>query len=237
MNKKLDTILSEEISRFNDILSYTLTEGHHYKFYEAEEEVGTEDVIDEPGEMPVDDTEEVIDDTDLETGDEVSDETGVDTTEMEPEPIEDEGDIEVDVTDLVNSTKEMNIKADDIVQKIVGTTTKIEDMINKVDGVEKSLQKMDSLVQQMQSLTKQVELMRPPTESERRKALAKDSYPFNVTQDDYAEGTGPKTQTDLEGRPDKLSMMDNLVNDYNETDIKHSFYNVEDKEERKISNY
>jgi len=235
MNINKKNILSEEISRFNDILSYTLEEGNHYKFYEAEEN----EVVEEPEESA---EEELVDDTELDT--EPAEEELVDDAEGLEEPegdveatTNDEGDIEIDVTELVNSTKEMNTKTDDVVSKITDTASKIESMISRVDGVEKSLNKMDSLIQQMQSLTKQVELMRPHTEEERRKVLAKDSYPFSVTQDEYLENMGPKTQTDLEGRPDKLSMMDNLVNDYNEVDIKHSFYNVEDKEERKISNY
>jgi hypothetical protein len=142
----------------------------------------------------------------------------------------------VDVTELVNSTKEMAAKADDIVQKIANSSQKIEDIINKVNSVEQGLQKMDSLVQQMDALTKQVELMRPPTEEERRKVLAKDSYPFSVTQDEYMSGNAPKTQTDLENRPDKLSMMDNLMNNYNEADIKNSFYNSNNNE-KPVSNY
>jgi len=146
------------------------------------------------------------------------------------ESTNEDGDIEVDVTDLVTSAKEMNTKTDDVIEKITNASSKIEDMINKVSNVEKNLEKMDSLVQQMQKLSKEVELMRPQTEEERRAALAKDSYPFSVTQDEYLEDMGPKTQTDLEGRPDKLSMMDNLVNDYNEVDIKHSFNNVGDKQ-------
>jgi len=246
MSKKLDNILSEEIKRFNNIMSYQdkLYEGHHYKFYEAEEEAPVEVA---PEEVPVDagiDT----------TGDQAPMDPGMDTTAPEEAPVADtepalgdevapeeapaapEGDVEVDVTELVNSTKEMAAKADDIVQKIANSSQKIEDIINKVNSVEQGLQKMDSLVQQMDALTKQVELMRPPTEEERRKVLAKDSYPFSVTQDEYMSGNAPKTQTDLENRPDKLSMMDNLMNNYNETDIKNSFYNSNNNE-KPVSNY
>ena len=245
MNKKLDNILSEEIKRFNNIMSYQdkLYEGHHYKFYEAEEEVAPVDAA--PEEAPVDAGVDT-------TGDEAPMDPGMDTTAPEEAPVDSgldttgevapeveaapEGDVEVDVTELVNSTKEMAAKADDIVQKIANSSQKIEDIINKVNSVEQGLQKMDSLVQQMDALTKQVELMRPPTEEERRKVLAKDSYPFSVTQDEYMSGNAPKTQTDLENRPDKLSMMDNLMNNYNEADIKNSFYNSNNNE-KPVSNY
>ena len=249
MSKKLDNILSEEIKRFNNIMSYQdrLYEGHHYKFYEAEEEVAPEEVPvdagvdmtgaeEAPVEAGVDTTggEEAAVDPGLDTtgGEEVPADPGMDATaEVAPE-----GDVEVDVTELVNSTKVMAAKADDIVQKIANSSQKIEDIINKVNNVEQGLQKMDSLVQQMDALTKQVELMRPPTEEERRKVLAKDSYPFSVTQDEYMSGNAPKTQTDLENRPDKLSMMDNLMNNYNEADIKNSFYNSNNNE-KPVSNY
>ena len=233
MSKKLDNILSEEIKRFNNIMSYQdkLYEGHHYKFYEAEEEAPVEVA---PEEVPVDagiDT----------TGDQAPMDPGMDTTAPEEAPVADtepalgdevapeeapaapEGDVEVDVTELVNSTKEMAAKSEDIIQKIASSNEKIEAIINKVSGVEQNLQKMESLVQKMDALAKQVELMRPPTEEERRKALAKDSYPFNVTQDEYMAGSGVKTQTDLESRPDKMSMMDSLMGNYNEMDVKNSF--------------
>jgi hypothetical protein len=245
MSNNLDKILSEEIKRFNKIMSYQdrLSEGHHYKFYEAEEdEIAPEEApvdagVDTTGgeEAPVDTGGEDMG-ADMTGTEEVpaTDDAGVDTTgEVAPEA---EGDVEVDVTELVNSTKEMAAKADDIVQKIANSSEKIEAIINKVNSVEQNLQKMDSLVQQMDALTKQVELMRPPTEEERRKVLAKDSYPFSVTQDEYMSGNSTKTQTDLEKRPDKMSMMDSLMNNYNEMDIKNSFYKS-DNNDKPVSNY
>lgn len=245
MSNNSNKVLSEEINRFNKIMSYQdrLYEGHHYKFYEAE---GDEVAPEEP---PVDAG------VDTTGGEEMPADAGIDTTGGEEMPLDaapeeeptdagmdttgeatPEGDVEVDVTDLVNSTKEMAAKTDDIVQKIISSSEKIEDIVNKVNGVEQNLQKMDALVQQMTALAKQVELMRPPTEEERRKVLAKDSYPFNVTQDEYMAGIATKTQTDLEKRPDKMSMMDNLMNNYNEMDIKNSFYKA-DNNEKPVSNY
>lgn len=252
MNKNLDKILSEEIKRFNKIMSYQdrLSEGHHYKFYEAEEdEVAPEEAPVEAGAEEVPAADAGVDTTGGDMGVDTTadasaeempaDDAGVDTTgEVAPEggEVAPEGDVEVDVTELVNSTKEMTAKADDIVQKIASSSEKIEAIINKVNSVEQNLQKMDSLVQQMDALAKQVELMRPPTEEERRKVLAKDSYPFNVTQDEYMAGTAVKTQTDLENRPDKMSMMDSLMNNYNEMDIKNSFYNANNND-KPVSNY
>lgn len=242
MNKNLDKVLSEEVKRFNSIMAYQekLGEGHHYKFYEAEGDAPTEEdpALDAGVDTAVPDAEMGAEAPAMDAGVD----TAVPDTEMgvepgmEAAPVAPEGDTEVDVTDLVNTSKELAGKTDSIMQKIVDSSSKIEAIINKVSGVEQGLQKMDSVIQQMNALTKQVELMRPPTEEERRKALAKDSYPFSVTQDEYMGGNAPKTQTDLENRPDKLSMMDSLMNNYNEMDIKNSFYNSNNNE-KPVSNY
>jgi hypothetical protein len=249
MSKNLNKVLSEEVKRFNSIMAYQekLSEGHHYKFYEAEEDAPAEEVPAEDtavpdaemgAEAPAADAgvDTAVPDAEMGGAEEVpAADAGVDTTAVAPEAAP-EGDTEIDVTDLVNTSKELGGKTDSIIQKIADSSTKIEAIINKINGVEQGLQKMDSVIQQMNALTKQVELMRPPTEGERRKALAKDSYPFSVTQDEYMGGTAPKTQTDLENRPDKLSMMDSLMNNYNATDIKNSFYNANNNE-KPVSNY
>jgi hypothetical protein len=254
MNKNLDKVLSEEVKRFNSIMAYQekLGEGHHYKFYEAEEDAPAEEVpaADAGVDTAVPDAELGVEapatdagvDTavpDTEMGAEPGMEVAPEAAPVDPEGGEmppAEGDTEIDVTDLVNTSKELSGKTDSIIQKIADSSSKIEAIINKVSGVEQGLQKMDSVIQQMNALTKQVELMRPPTEEERRKALAKDSYPFSVTQDEYMSGNAPKTQTDLENRPDKLTMMDSLMNNYNEMDIKNSFYNANNNE-KPVSNY
>ena len=245
MNINKKTTISEEVKRFNNIMTYTLGEGHHYKFYEAEEEAPVEDPALDVTDPNVDANADMgSEPTDMTTDDTAGTETDAPAAEEIPATgeapamggeVAPEGDTEIDVTELVNTSKELGAKTEDILQKITGTTDRINDVIAKVNGVEQSLQKMDSLIQQMNALTKQVELMRPATEEERRKVLAKDSYPFSVTQDEYMAGTGAKTQTDLENRPNKMSMLDNLMNNYNETDIKNSFYTNDN--EKPVSNY
>jgi len=195
-NKKLGTLLEEEIKRFNKIVSYqddlSLNEVS-YRFYTEEVE---EEPIEEPAEEPMDDM------------------GGEEPTE---EPMDDEV-TEIDVSDLVNNTQEINTK----IESLNANMSKINDIMGKVNAIEVSLTKMDDFVNQIQALSKQVELMRPPTEEERRKALAKDSYPFNISMDDYNKGAGEKNQTELEDNS-KMSMMDTLMNNYNEMDIKRSF--------------
>ncbi len=220
MSKKLDTILESEIRRFNTIIAYqdkmALNEVS-YRFYnEADEMAPDEDPeIQEP---EVDGTEDEMMDTPV-------DEPAIDGTEDDmmdtPEPQatdSDEGVTEIDVTELVNNTNDIKGKLEGIGSGL----EKINDIVNKINKIETNLVKMDNVIDQLNSLARQVELMRPPTEEERRKALAKDSYPFNVTVDDYNKGVGPKNQTELENSS-KMSMFDTLMKDYNETDVKRSF--------------
>ena len=241
---KLNKILENEIKRFNTIIAYqdkmSLSEGA-YRFYnEAEEEVPAQDApVDDapPADAAIDGTEapatdgtEVTDGTeDLNTQDMGTEAPATDGTE---DVATDEDVTEIDVTDLVNDTNEIKGK----ISSIEGNLSKMDSIMSKVDNLTNNVSKMDELIGKMEMLAKQVELMRPPTEAERRKALSKDSYPFSVTQDEYMSGDATKTQTDLEKRPDKMSMMDSLMNNYNEMDIKNSFYNSNNND-KPVSNY
>jgi hypothetical protein len=218
MSKKLDTLLEGEIKRFNSIIAYqdklNLDEVS-YRFYNEAEEVTPEEptMDDVPAEEPA------VDGTEADMGDvSAVEEPPMDDVPVEEPSVGDEEVTEVDVTDLVNSTNDIKTKLD-------GVTTgldKINDIVNKVNTIETNLVKMDSVINQLNSLAKQVELMRPPTEEERRKALTQDSYPYNVSIDDYNKGVAVKNQTDLENSS-KMSMLDTIMKDYNETDIKKSF--------------
>lgn len=231
---KLNNILENEIKRFNTIIAYqdkmSLSEGA-YRFYnEAEEEVpvtdGTEEAPVDPAVEPTTDGTEApaVDGTEDAPADDI---TATDGTEQAPADdmgATDEDVTEIDVTDLVNDTNEIKGK----ISSIEGNLTKMDAIMGKVESLSSNMSKMDDVISKMEALAKQVELMRPPTEAERRKALAKDSYPFNVSIDQYNNGEGVKTQTDLESEPNKMSMLDNLMADYNDSTIRDSFYAPQD---------
>ena len=150
------------------------------------------------------------------------DNTDIDMTGNE-DGLGDDDTTEVDVTELVNNSNELKLKISDVIGKIDQNNQKFADIIKSVDFIQNSVGKMDLLIGKMEELTKQVELSRPATEEERRKALAKDSYPFSVTMDEYEKGTGTKNQTQMEKNP-KMSMMKAIMADYNDTTVKDSFY-------------
>lgn len=218
MSKKLNTLLESEINRFNAIIAYQdkmAIDEVSYRFYnEAEEVAPAEEPIDTaPVDAAVDATAEVPAEEPMAT--EPTD-VATDAPVEEPAPAEDV--TEVDVTELVNSTNDIKSK----IEGLAGGIEKINDIMGKVSEIETNLTKMDDLIGKMESLAKQVELMRPPTEEERRKALTQDSYPFNISIDDYNKGTGAKTQTDLENSS-KMSMFDTIMNDYSDIEVKKSF--------------
>ena len=228
MSKKLKNLLESEIKRFNTIIAYqnklSLNEVS-YRFYNEVDDVSGGEPPLTDTEAPVDATEEPIDGTEAPLD---GTEAPIDGTEAPVDdmntsadvpPVEDEEVTEVDVTDLVNDTNEIKTK----IGAIEGGLSKIDGIISKVDNIENGLSKMDSLIGKMEALAKQVELMRPPTEEERRKALAKDSYPFSVTLDQYNSGANDmKTQTDLE-QGSKMSMLNSIMNDYNDGNVANSF--------------
>jgi hypothetical protein len=258
MNKKLNEVLSKELGRFHQILSYQdnlIKEGSYYfhqQLPEAEgddpnapppveqptEEPGGEAETNEPqGIDPNNPTGEVgvpnepLDtsaDAGMEepTGDAGMDDMGAEGG-MDDAGMGDEETTEVDVTELVNGTNDLKMKVQDVLTKVDQSTQQFSALMSRVDAIQNNVTKMDSLIGRMQDLAKQVELMRPPTETERRQSVAKDSYPFSVTMDDYSKGLGQKTQTDMEKNP-KMSMMKTIMSDYNDGQVKDSFYSPQD---------
>jgi len=238
MNNKLNEALNKELKRFNAITAYQNNlriDEVSYRFYNEADEPGEEEM------PPMTDTPPAVDNqTDVpaeipgQTPDVPAemppapeapiDTPPVDNAEVPMDPNIDpnmggEEDVtEIDITDLVNTTNEMGVKIDGISTGIA----KIDAVMNRVASIEANLSKMDALIGSMEQIAKQVELMRPPTEEERKRALAKDSYPYSVTLDQYNNGEGVKNQTELEGNK-KMSMLDNLIADYNESNIKDSF--------------
>ena len=252
MNKKLDEALQRQINRLKAIDTYhdTLKEGvyqFHQELPEAEEEAPEQPPVDpgtpNPGEMapsaqggeqptdgamppPAGDPNDPQGGMTPDAG--VAPEGGDMNGGMDDAPadpgMEDGGDTEVDVTDLVNNSNQVNANVMTMMSKIDQTAQKFDAMFNQVSSLEGTVGKMDSIIMQMQALTKQVELMRPPTETERRKAVASDSYPYNISLEDYEKGEGAKNQTELEKNPNsKMSMMKTIMSDYNDSTVKDSF--------------
>lgn len=246
---KLDEALVKQLNRFSQITKYQddlVSEGlyqFHQDLPESDETEDLESNIEEPMDntaSPTDPqgglndapenpgTNEPAGVEDPNIGDEVPMDNTTPPTDGIEEPMNDAEDTtEVDVTDLVNNSNEIKMSVTNMISKIDQTSQQFNNMMSRVNNIEGSVSKMDTLIGKMEQLAKQVELMRPPTEEERRKAVANNSYPYNVNLEDYEKGRGAKNQTDLEKNP-KMSMMKTIMSDYNDSTVKDSFTIPED---------
>ena len=136
-------------------------------------------------------------------------------------------DTEVDITDLINNSNEIKLSVQNVLDNVQANTQQFGALANRVNTIESGLSKMDAVIGKLGELAKQVALMRPPTEAERREAVAKESYPYNISIEDYQKGKGAKNQTQLEEDP-KMSMMKNIMQGYNDSKIKDSFYSPQE---------
>lgn len=147
----------------------------------------------------------------------------------EPAPIEDE--VELDVTELVNSTDEAKAAADQANQKadqLLGMMSKLEGQIsdmnsigNKIDNLEAELEK------------------RAPTPEEKIEMRSLDSYPYNLKLTDFwktQDGQYDVLGTDqAEGEPKEYTLtQDDVDSDYSEAHVKRSLDDTNPYEEEDI---
>jgi hypothetical protein len=92
---------------------------------------------------------------------------------------------EVDVTDLVNMTK--NIKNELEMSKTENDDVlrKMDDVFSKLDDLEMKLGNMDSIISKIEQLGAKVEEMKPATPQEKLEMRSLDSYPFNEKPQEF----------------------------------------------------
>lgn len=230
----MDKKLINEIARLRAINNYcNIQEGHNYQFYDKINEVGDDQQTDvnvnlpgeEGNEPPMDNEPPMGNEPDINGNNE---DMGVNIEDPNSDNPDGEnmdnsddmgGDdtIEVDITDLVNNSNEMKEK----IVNLSGNIEKIEQVLNSINDINNKLANMDRISQELSNVAYQVELMRPPTENERKEILKKDSYPFNIGIDDY-NSQNKQTQTDLE-KKSSSDILKNIMGKYSEMDVKKSF--------------
>jgi len=234
-------ILNEEVKRFNTILEYTFfvdemekegdnpegnTEDLLLDVTEQEEEVTdvvepTEEPIDEPTEEPVEEpTEEGGEDMDLGEdpfgGELPVEDEFADEPAMEEEPMSDEGEVEVDVSDIVDKTEEAKEEASQ-------ASSKIDDLLGKFSELEQKLTGMDAIINKMDELEKEV-IERNPNPTEKLSMRSMDSFPYSVKLTDFWADREGYDATGEEGEEKEYTLTQQDIDDeYNESDIKGSF--------------
>lgn len=129
---------------------------------------------------------------------------------------------ELDITDLVNTQKNIQDKQEEYFNNLFGQINKLESKLSELDGV---LNKLDNL-------EKKVEKYKPPTAEEKLELRSLDSYPFTQKLSDFFDEKQPEMEKS--GKNEYVLTSDE-VNDINPREIKDTFNDyLEDEDDRII---
>ena len=131
---------------------------------------------------------------------------------MEPE----KGSEELDVTELVNSQKNIETKQQEY----------FDNLFSQLGKLESKLSEMDALMTRLNTIENKLEKYRDKTPQEKLELRTYDSYPFNQKLSDFF--TDKKDEMEKTGKHDYVLTSDE-VEDINPAEIKQSFQPGEDK--------
>ena len=133
------------------------------------------------------------------------------------EESDDEGESseELDVTELVDSQKNIEKKQEDYFENLFGQLNKLESRLGE----------MEQIMSKFNTLEAKIEKYREKTPQEKLELRSYDSYPFNQKLSDFFDDK--KEEMELTGKKDYVLTSDE-VTDINANDIKKSFQPTED---------
>jgi hypothetical protein len=133
-----------------------------------------------------------------------------DEGESEEKKDDEGGTDELDVTDLVDSQKNIEKKQDDYFENLFGQLTKLESRLGE----------MDAIMNKLNALENKIEKYREKTPQEKLELRSYDSYPFNQKLSQFFDDK--KDEMEKTGKNDYVLTPDD-VTDINVSDIKDSF--------------
>ena len=133
-------------------------------------------------------------------------------TSMESE----EGSEELDVTELVNSQKNIETKQQEY----------FDNLFSQLGRLENKLSEMDVLMSRLNTIENKLEKYRDKTPQEKLELRTYDSYPFNQKLSDFF--TDKKEEMEKTGKHDYVLTSDD-VEDINPSEIRQTFQPDEDK--------
>jgi len=176
----LEKKLLEEVKRFNAINKYS-------KKMIMEQDAPPPAPTDEPTDMPpAGDVGAPSDvpppppagDTEVPTAD-------GGTSPLTDLPIEDGDTEEIDITDLVNMTKNIKNDLENNKSDNSAVINKMDDVFTKLNDLESKLAQMDQVMTKIDQLGATVEANKPKTEVEKLEMRSLDSYPFNEKPQEF----------------------------------------------------
>ena len=130
---------------------------------------------------------------------------------------EDDETEELDITDLVNSQKNIETKQEEY----------FENLFNQIQSLEDKLKEMDNIVSSLNSLEQKVEKFRPKTAQEKLELRSLDSGPFKQKLSDFF--ADKKEEMEKTGKNEYVLTTDD-VEDYSPNEIEDTFNVWEDDE-------
>ena len=145
------------------------------------------------------------------------------------EPTMDGEDVEeIDITDLVNMTK--NIKNDLDSQKgnTDEITGKMGDLFGRLDDLAGKLSQMDTVINKIDMLGAKVETMKEPTPQEKLEMRSLDSYPFSQNPNEFF--SQKKLEMDRSGKNEYIIKKSD-ISDYSDGEMRGSFNDLGQEDE------
>ena len=219
MEEENKGLLKEELKRFNSIMEYTFNLGEKEELLFDSLEEQEEEVTDEVDVLPEEPAmeEPAMDDLgeDPFGGDAPVEDEMVEEPAMEEMPSE-EGEVEVDVTDIVD-------KAEEAKEEAAGASSKIDDLLGKFSELEEKLTGMDQIITKMDELEQEVK-DRNPSPTEKLSMRSMDSFPYTVKLTDFWNDKEGYDATGEEDEEQEYTLTKQDVDDdYSEVDIRGSF--------------
>lgn len=138
---------------------------------------------------------------------------------------------EIDITDLVNMTKNIKKEIDDNKQDHGAVLGQMDSIFTKLDDLESKLTQMDSVISKIDQLSSKIEEIKPKTPEEKLQMRSLDSYPFNQNpQQFFANKQGEMRST---GKNEYVLTKDEIENYSNDT-IRDTFNPQEEEDEFKF---
>jgi outer membrane murein-binding lipoprotein Lpp len=136
---------------------------------------------------------------------------------------------EIDITDLVNMTKNIKNDLESNKQDNSAVINKMDDVFTKLSDLESKLAQMDQVMAKIDQLGAKVQEMKPKTEVERLEMRSLDSYPFNEKPQDFF--SHKQGEMKASGKNEYILTKDDVEN-YAPDEVRSSFNpNEEEKDE------
>ena len=239
MKKDFKTLLAEEVKRFKQISEYSF--------------IGNIDEADGDEEAPEGDLDAELQNLETELGTEPT-EPDVETEEApEDEMPEDEGgfgdnipaddaglgddmsagdEVEVDVTDLVNTSNELKTSSSETNQKMSELNDKFNTLSSQMDNMSKLSKNIEVLDTKIKDVETEI-VRRNPTPTEKIEMRSLDSFPYNIKLSEFWSDNADKLSDQSrvsDDKPKEYVLTKDEADDYSDSDIKNSFNEFEEED-------